>query len=274
VVVKVGSDVKGFKQGDMVAGDTSTRCGYCRYCVAGRENLCENRRSAGGSLAQYASANEIWINKFYHASFEEEAFTEPLSCVINGIKNSRVKSADGVVIIGAGQIGLMHMMMANYIGATTTMIDIKEDRLALAKKLGADHVINSASVDPLAVIKEANGGQKADKVIVAIGNTQAQATAFRVVAPMGSVNIFASTNPPSNVAFDPNLVHHSEVSIIGSYDKTRAELREATRLIDEGKIDVKPLITHRFGLGDTDKALLALEKGEGVKIMIEPNRGA
>lgn len=275
VVVKVGSEVKAFKPGDMVAGDASTRCGHCRFCISGRENLCEHRRAVGeGSIAQFSAANEIWMNKFTHASFEEEAFTEPLSCVINGIKNSRVKSGDRVVIVGAGQIGLMHMLMANHLGADTTVIDIKEDRLSLASKLGAARVVNSAATDPVAAVKEATGGEKADKVIVAIGNPQAIETGFSVVGAMGSVNLFASTNPPTKVSFDPNLVHHSEVSIIGSYDKTRADLREATRLIDEGKIDVKPLITHRFGLADTDKALVALEKGEGVKIMVEPSKGS
>lgn len=275
VVIQVGSEVKGFKPGDKVAGDSSTRCGYCRFCVAGRENLCENRRAVGeGSLAQYSVGNEIWMNKFYHASFEEEAFTEPLSCVINGIKNSRVKSGDKVAIVGAGQIGLMHMLMAKHLGATTIVIDIKDDRLSLAERLGADRVVNSASMDPVAAVKEATGGAKADKVIVAIGNTQAIETGFLVAGAMGSVNLFASSNPSTKVSFDPNVIHHSEVSVIGSYDKTRADLRQATSLIDEGKIDVKPLITHRYGLEETDKALATLERGEGVKIMVEPNRRA
>ncbi|MDV3277252.1 MAG: zinc-binding dehydrogenase [Nitrososphaerales archaeon] len=275
VVVKVGSDVKGFKVGDMVAGDGSTRCGHCRFCVAGRENLCVNRRAVGsGSIAEFAAGNEIWMNKFSHATFEEEAFTEPLSCVINGIKNSRVKMGDRVAIVGAGQIGLMHMQMANLLGAKTIVIDIKEERLSFAGRLGATHVVNSSTTDPVAKVKELTGGDGADKVIVAIGNAQAIETGFQLVSPMGSVNLFASTNPPMKVSFDPNLVHHSEVSMIGSYDKTRSELREATRLIDEGKIDVKTLITHRYDLEETGEALRMLEKGAGVKIMVMPNGGS
>jgi len=275
VVVKVGDKVKAFKPGDKVAGDGSTRCGYCRFCVSGRENLCPNRRAVGdGSIAEYGAANEIWMNKFEHASFEEEAFTEPLSCVINGIKNSKVKEGDRVAIVGAGQIGLMHTQVANLKGAKTTVIDIKEDRLALATKVGAAHVINSSLEDPVAKMKELTGGEGADKVIVAIGNVQAIETGFALVGSMGSVNLFASTNPPTKVAFDPNLVHHSEVSIIGSYDKTRADLREATRIIDEGRIDVKALISHRFDLDGAAEAMRTLEKGVGVKIMVKPNKEA
>lgn len=275
VVVKVGEKVKAFKPGDMVAGDGSTRCGYCRFCVAGRENLCPNRKAVGdGSIAEYGAANEIWMNKFQHASFEEEAFTEPLSCVINGIKNSHVKEGDRVAIVGAGQIGLMHTQVANLKGAKTMVIDIKQDRLDLASRIGAGHVINSASEDPVARVKELTGGEMADKVIVAIGNVQAIETGFSIVGAMGSVNLFASTNPPTKVSFDPNLVHHGEVSIVGSYDKTRADLREATRIIDEGKVNVKALISHRYDLEGAAEALSMLEKGAGVKIMVKPNGGS
>jgi len=272
IVTKVGSKVKAFKPGDMVAGDGSTRCGYCRFCVAGRENLCANRKPVGeGSIAECATANQIWMNKFEHASFEEEAFTEPLACVINGIRNSRVKEGDRVVVVGAGQIGLMHTQVANLLGAKTIVIDIKDERLTLANKLGAGDVINSSSVDPVARVKELTGGDMADKVIVAIGNAQAIETGFQLVGAMGSVNLFASTVPQAKVSFDPNLVHHNEVSIVGSFDKTRADLRKATRLIDEGKIDVKSLITHRYNLDGTAEALRVLESGLAVKIMVKPN---
>jgi L-iditol 2-dehydrogenase len=275
VVVKVGEKVKAFKPGDMVAGDGSTRCGYCRFCVSGRENLCPNRKAVGeGSIAEFGAANEIWLNKFSHASFEEEAFTEPLSCVINGINNSRVKGGDRVAIVGAGQIGLMHTQVAKLRGAKTIVLDIKQDRLALASKVGATHVINSAAEDPVAKVKELTNGEMADKVIVAIGNPQAIETGFAIVGAMGSVNLFASTNPPTKVSFDPNMVHHHEVSIVGSYDKTRADLREATRLIDEGRVDVKALISHRFDLEGTAEALKMLEQGAGVKIMVKPNAEA
>jgi L-iditol 2-dehydrogenase len=182
-----------------------------------------------------------------------------------------VKEGDRVAIVGAGQIGLMHMQMANLLGAKTIVIDIKEERLSFASRLGASHVVNSSSADPVAKVKELTGGDGADKVIVAIGNSQAIETGFQLVGPMGSVNLFASTNPPTKVSFDPNLVHHSEVSMIGSYDKTRSDLRDATRLIDEKKIDVKTLITHRYVLEDTWEALRSLEKGVGVKIMVKPN---
>jgi L-iditol 2-dehydrogenase len=271
VVVEVGSNVKDFKPGDKVAGDTSTRCGYCKPCLEGRENLCVNRRGSGnGALAEFVAGNEVYMNKFYKASFEEEAFTEPLSCVINGIKNSKVKMGDTVAIVGSGQIGLMHMQVARLCGAKTVVLDLRPERLAVAEKLGADHTIDSSKTDPVAKIKELTGGEGADKVIVAIGDSRAIDTAMRLVSKVGSVNLFASVNPPAPISVDPNLIHH-EISLIGSYDKTRADLRLATRIIDEGRIDVKSLISHRFTLDRAGEAIELLGQSAGVKILVNPN---
>jgi L-iditol 2-dehydrogenase len=271
VVVKVGSNVKEFKPGDKVAGDTSTRCGYCKPCVEGRENLCVNRRSSGnGALAEYVVGNEVYMNRFTNASFEEEAFTEPLSCVINGIKNSKVRMGDTVAIVGSGQIGLMHMQIARLCGAKTVVLDLRPERLAVAEKLGADFTIDSSKTDPVPKMKELTGGEGADKVIVAIGDARAIDTAMKLVGKVGSVNLFASVNPPAPISVDPNLIHH-EISLIGSYDKTRADLKLATKIIDEGRIDVKSLISHRFTLDRTGEAIELLGQSAGVKILVNPN---
>ena len=273
VVAAVGENVKAVKVGDKVAGEQSLRCGYCKPCVEGRENLCVNRKStSNGALAEYILAKEQYVNKFTNSTFDEEAFTEPLSCVINGEKNSKVRAGHTVAIVGSGQIGLMHMQVAKLTGARTIVIDLKADRLEFAAKLGADHIIDSSKADPVARVKELTGGEMADRVVVAIGNSAAIETGIQLVGKMGSVNLFASTNPPTKIAVDPNLIHHNEVSLIGSFDKTAADLRLATRLIDQHKIDVKSLITHTFDLEHTGEALQTLEKGAGVKIVVRPNK--
>jgi len=273
-VVKVGSEVSRFKVGDMVAGDTTTRCGYCKPCLADRENLCINRKNVvDGSLAQFSAGNEIWMNSFFHATYEEASLVEPLSCVLNGVRNSRVTSGKVVVIIGVGQIGLMFLQIANSLGAKTVVTDVRSDRLSIAQRLGAQRIVDSSAADLVESVKELTGGSGADAVIVAIGNKKAIETGVRLAGPTGSVNLFASTSPPTEVSIDPNLVHGKEVSVIGSYDKTRGDLQEATRLIDEGKVDVKTLITHIYDLEHTADALSSMGKGEGIKLVVKPNRG-
>src|SRR6266571_2769892 len=130
VVAEVGAEVKDFKVGDRVAGDTARRCGHCNACVSGRENLCSNRRQVGdGSLAEYTLVDENYVNRFSRATFVEASLTEPLSCVLNGVSNSRIKLGDAVAIVGSGQIGLMHMQVARLLGARTIVLDLREDRL-------------------------------------------------------------------------------------------------------------------------------------------------
>ena len=243
-----------------------------RRHLGGRTSASTERASPTEALAEYIVVRAVNANKFTEVSFEEAAFTEPLACVLNGNRRSQVRLGDRAAIIGCGQIGLMHMQIAKLKGAETIMIDLKEDRLLFAKKLGANHVINPSEGDVVAKIKEITDGYEADKVIVAIGNSYAIEIGMQIVGKMGSVNMFASTNPPVKISVDPNLIHHNEVSLIGSYDKTTHDLRQATELIDSGKIDVKSLITHEFDLEHTEDALRVVEKGIGIKTVVKPNK--
>jgi L-iditol 2-dehydrogenase len=274
VVTKVGSEVKEFALGDKVAGDLVSRCGNCKECNAGRENLCHSRKiMSDGALAEFIVINKNYANKFSNATFEEACFTEPLACVLNSIKNSGVTTGDVVTIIGSGQIGLMHMQVANLLGAETVMIDVKNERLEAARRLGASYIINSNAEDPVTKIEEIVGkDQGVDKVIVATGNISAAELGMRIVGRMGTVNLFGSINPPTKLSFDPNIIHHGEISLIGSFDKTRADLRLATRLIEKKKIQVNALITHRFSLQESQEAFEMLEIGAGTKVVVKPNK--
>src|SRR5579875_566928 len=272
IVVKVGEEVRNIVIGDTVAGDIVRRCGYCRECVAGRENLCRNRKILSeGALAKYIAANEIYINKFSRVTFDEATFSEPLACVINGQKNSRVAAGDRVAIIGAGQIGLMDMQISKLLGAETIMIDLRQERLDVATKLGSDHTINSQNEDAISKVKEITEGYGTDKVIIAVGNSKAVELGAQIIAKMGSLNLFGSISPPTETGLDLNLIHHGEISLVGSFDKTRSDLRLATKLIDEKKIDVKTLISHSYDLEESQKAFESLEAGTGTKVIVRPS---
>jgi len=245
-VEEVGSNASRFKAGDRVAAEASDRCGYCKPCVSGSENLCLNRRAVGeGGLAQYAVARANWTRSFSRASFEEAAFTEPLACVVNGARRSKIQVGANVAIIGSGQIGLMHMQVARLLGAKTIVVDIKEDRLSLASKLGADYTVDSSAADPSEKVKEITGGYGADRVTVAVSSSRAIEQGFSLLGKMGVLNIFASSYP-SQISIDANLIHYGELTVTGTYDKTRADFDTAASLIDGGKVDVKSLITHRL----------------------------
>lgn len=271
VVEEVGQNVKLFKAGDKVVADRSDRCGYCKPCVSGSENLCLNRHGVGeGALAQYALAKAVFTRKFSNASYDEAAFTEPLSCVINGSRRTNIKLGSYVAIVGSGQIGLMQMQVVRALGGKTIMVDVREDRLQLASKLGADHVVNSSLAEAAAKVKEITKGYGADRVIVAVSSKKAVEEGLGLLGKMGLLNIFASSYP-SSITIDANLIHYGELTITGAYDKTRADFDNAIMLIDSGKIDVKSLITQRLKLEQTWDGFKLMEKGAGVKIIVEPN---
>jgi L-iditol 2-dehydrogenase len=267
----VGTNVSRFKPGDRVTAEVSERCGHCKACVSCSENLCANRKAVGeGGLAQYALARAAWTRAFSQVSFEEAAFTEPLSCVVNGARRSRIMLGNYVAILGSGQIGLMHMQVAKAIGAKTIMVDLKEDRLALASKLGADFTVNPTAVDAQAKIKEITGGNGADRVTIAASSSKAIEQGIGFLGKMGVLNIFASSYP-SQITIDANQIHYGEMTVAGTYDKTRADFETAISLIDARKVDVKSLITHRLMLEETWDGFKMMEKGEGVKLMVRPN---
>jgi L-iditol 2-dehydrogenase len=270
-VEAVGSNVSRFKVGDRVAAEASDRCGYCKPCVSGSENLCLNRRAVGeGGLAQYAVARANWTRSFSKASFEEASFTEPLACVVNGARRSGIRVGVSFAVIGSGQIGLMQMQVAKLMGAKTIMIDLKEDRLGLASKLGADYTVDSSAVEPAARVKEITGGYGADRVTVAVSSSKAIEQGFALLGKMGILNIFASSYP-SQITIDANLIHYGELTVTGTYDKTRADFETAASLIESRKVDVKSLISHRLNLDDTWEGFRLMERGAGMKIMVIPN---
>jgi L-iditol 2-dehydrogenase len=272
VVIEVGEEVEGFKKGDRVVAELDTRDCTCRFCIRGKENLCINRKRIGeGALAQYTKALATRTQKFSsNIDFEEAAFTEPLACCILGNLASRMNKGDDVAIIGAGQIGLLHLQLAKLSGARVIVSDLKEERLELALKLGADEVINASKVDPVEKVKELTGGKGVEAAIVAIGNPLAIEQGIKMLDKCGTVVLFGGVWPKQEIKIDPNLIHYNEITITGSYDRTRDSFAKAIKLIDLGLVKTKPLISHRISLSETQKGFELVKSGKAIKVMVFP----
>lgn len=272
IIVEVGEEVEGFKKGDRVVAELDTRDCTCRFCIKGKENLCINRKRIGeGALAEYTKALAIRTQKFSNnTDFEEAAFTEPLACCILGNLKSRMNKGDDVAIIGAGQIGLMHLQLAKLSGAKVFISDFKQERLDLALKLGADEVINASKVDPVEKIKELTGGKGVEAVIVAVGHPLAIEQGIKMLDKCGTVVLFGGVWPSQEIKIDPNLIHYNEINITGSYDRTRDSFAKAIKLIDLKLVKTKPLISHRLPLEETQKGFELVKSGEAIKVMIFP----
>jgi L-iditol 2-dehydrogenase len=276
-VVEVAGGLNWPKKGMRVRAGNSAPCLHCAMCQRGNYNLCDNMIWLWGAYAEYVKvpARMVFVNMQEipeGVSYEEAAVTEPLACVLHGAEEAQVKLGDKVVIIGAGPVGLLHLLTAKRMGAArVAVIDIVAERLEFAMKLGADSVINSKLEDGAERVKELTSGYGADVVIEAIGLPATWEQALRLVRKGGTVLEFGGCPPGTKVNVDAEMVHYGELRVQGAFHANPLHFRKALNLIASRVIDVRPLVTGRMRLEDITCAfdVLSTSKTE-IKIAIEP----
>lgn len=276
VVVAVGEKVTKVKEGDRVVAETQIRCGECFYCRIGKPNLCLKRRGTGYfAYAEYLLSHESVTHKFpERVAFEEAAFTEPLACALNGFESLNKRPGGTVVVIGSGPMGLLHMQLAKNAGGAKVIIsDLIDNRLKVAKELGAHVTVNPKKEDIAEVIKAETDGLGADNVVVTIASPAVMEEALKLVRKGGTVNYFAGvhSDEPVYVKVDPNIIHYGEVILTGSFDKTPDQFKRALDLIVNGTINVKPLVSHKLPITKLMEGLDIVDQRKGLKVMIYPH---
>lgn len=283
-VVEVGENVDNFKHGDRVTvAPGAVVCGKCRFCTAGKQNLCEHKRSFGisrgydGAFAEYAripwevlraGAVFTYPNDITHG---EASLAEPLGCCLNGMINSGLRPGETVVIIGDGPIGLMHLLIARSMGAGMIVVTGHHDeRLKIANELGADAVINSKQVDPVQEVKQLTDGRGADVIMITLGVPSAIKQGLQMVGKLSRVNFFGGSPAGTIIELDPNLVHYKEVVITGSFSQPVSIFERALKLISSRRVNVKPLISHELPLDAIEHGFEIMERREGLKVLIKP----
>ncbi len=261
---------EGFSVGDHVALCPAMACGYCQQCKRGYENLCEHGANIGyevdGAFAEFiripASAVRAGNLRCIPAgmSFEEVALAEPLACVLNGQNRVGLSSEDTVVILGGGPIGQLHVRVARLRGARRIILcDPNSPRRDMALAAGADVVIDSRHDDVTRRVLDETGGHGADVAICAIGSINLARQVTDLVAYAGRVSLFAGFSAGETAVMDVNAIHYRELVVTGAFGLSRENYDQAFELIASGRLDVKPLITHRFALDDIIKAFETAE---------------
>ena len=180
VIVELGSAVKNWKVGQRVTFDSTEYCGECRFCRAGMINLCSNRKVLGvscdeyrrhGAMAEYVAIEARTLYALPDSvSFAEAALVEPLSIGVHAAAISPIKMGDTVLINGAGTIGLMTLLAVKASGASRIIVaDIQENKLALARAMGATDTVNNASADVPEYCRSVTNGDGVDLVFDAVG---------------------------------------------------------------------------------------------------------
>ena len=276
-VVGVGEGLEWPEKSMRVRAGNSAPCFRCTMCRKGKYNLCENMIWLWGAYAEYIKvpARMVLVNMQEipsHVSYEEAAITEPLACVLHGVEEASMKLGDIVVIIGAGPIGLLHLLTAKKIGVEKAIvIDLVEERLNFAKKLGADETINAGKTDVAETVRKITNAYGADVVIEAIGLPATWEQALKLVRKGGTVLEFGGCPPGTEIKVDAEMLHYGEVTVLGAFHTTPSHFGKALNLIASRAIDVRPLITRKMQLEEIREAfdILATSKTE-IKIAINP----
>ncbi len=274
-VVEAGPDVTTRKVGDMVAAESHIACGTCYQCRTGNSHICERLRIIGvdvdGSFAEYVKIPEqnAWPIPT-EIPTETASILEPLGNAVHAAFAADIAGND-VTIFGCGPVGLSAVALTNVSGAlSVTAVDINDYRLKLASRMGATKTINSRERDPVAEIHADTEGRGAGVVLEMSGNETAIGNAFRSVRNGGTVILFGlpSKEVKLNVGDDLIFKEAHVQGIVGrEIFKTWYKLEA---LLKSGKVDLRPLITHRMSLNQLDDAMKLVGSGDCGKIVLTP----
>lgn len=275
VIAELGKGARGFSEGNEVMAVHSAPCLECSYCKKELFNLCENIMNSKvlGAFAEYVvlPASVVKQNLFRKPpslSFEEAAFLEPLSCVVRGMADLPMKRNDWVLIMGAGPIGLLHLLVAKLKKARVIITGMEQHRLKLAKRLGADIAVIPARL--MESVKDLTGGLGADVVFECTGQPDIWQKSINFVRRGGTVILFGGCKSGTKVMYDTCRLHYDAITLKGVFHFTPHDVRVAHDLLKRKKIKVSPLISGRYPLSDIESAFEKLCRGEGVKFAIIP----
>lgn len=281
-IVAVGANVKGVEVGTRVFVSPNMGCGHCDQCVSGNNNRCADYDAIGitidGAFAEYlripaaAMMQGNLIPLAPGANPAAAALIEPFACVLRGQNAVNVHLGDVVLIVGAGPIGVMHIMLAKLRGAARIIVsEFMEARLQQALEAGAEVVVNPQNQDLAEVVKRESGGKGADVIVVAAPAHAAQESALQLAAIGGRINLFGGLpKDRPTISFDSNIVHYKELIVTGTTACSTGDCRQAAAIVNSGRLDLAPIVSGRYPLSQAVEAFARAEDRTSLKIVIEP----
>ena len=276
VVTAVGRGASGVKEGDRVVAANSAPCGRCRLCAANRPNLCEDLLFVNGAYGEHialpprlVARNVVPISPRLAAS--TAAFAEPLACALLGVERGRVEAGMTVAIWGHGPLGCLLALAAGQRGAQVVIVGRAGWRLDQVRALGLGICVDALSVPDIAShLRGLTGRRGPDVTVDATGRPEVWEQAIDGVGRGGTVILFGGCAPGTAVRLDTRRTHYEELTLVGAFHHTPAMIRRAVELLESKAIEPSGLLTHRMGLGQVKEALALMERGETMKVLVDP----
>jgi L-iditol 2-dehydrogenase len=277
-VVKVGERVLGFAPGDRVTCETAAEtCGVCALCRSGSYNVCPERRAFGfavdGAFTSYVKAR---YQRLHHlpegVSYEAAAMTEPICVAYNAVaEKSHIHPGDTVVIVGPGPVGLFSLQVARLAGAGTLIVTgtrKDKERLALARRLGADITIDVSEQNPADVVRKVGDGLGAHLVVDCAGVPPAIKQSLEIVRQNGQVTKVGWSLQPVNLTLDEIVA--KVITFQGAFSHTWNTWETVLGLLHQGRIETEPLVSEVWPITRWKEAFHKLEALEAHKILLYP----
>ncbi len=235
-ILEINSDTE-FKTGDVIVTSHHIPCGKCEYCKNGNVSMCRHFKQTnifpGGFSEKVFVSEEHLQNVAYHKpenlTNDEAAFYEPLGCCIRAVKRAGLKQNSTALVIGLGSIGILMAQALNAYGMNVIGCDILASRVELLKSLGIEAFCSNEMCESI----------KADAVFMTSGSDKAIPTALKFVRDGGKIIIFAST--PNNNGYSNNEIYYRELTILGSYSPSPADLKKSLEMLKNGEVKVRGL---------------------------------
>lgn len=277
VIAEVGSAVTDFKVGDRVFTHHHVPCYSCHYCEHGNETMCpkyyETNLSPCGLSEEYVvpqwNVEHGGVLKIPDTlSFDEAAMIEPLACCVRAWYKFSYQKGDTAAVFGAGPTGMMHVMLAKANKFSKVFcFDVNDFRLDFAKKFDAVPLKSEPHSTQKVLVDTQDRG--VDVSIIATGNLKAISDAISITRKGGVIMLFGVPSKGATMDIDMSTIYSKELTLVPSYAASDQDTKRSLDLISAGKVDVKKLITHRYALGDSQKAFEHAHTGQNaMKIII------
>ncbi|MDP2966613.1 MAG: alcohol dehydrogenase catalytic domain-containing protein [Pelolinea sp.] len=273
VVVK--TTINKYKEGDRVSVSPFCGCGHCVFCLGGEEQLCKSKTFfSGGSTSDYVAVNPMLANKAgfvmpADVTWEEGAMTEPLACVLLSLRSTGFKPGESVLVLGAGFMGMLHVLLAKSWGASRVMVsEPSKFRRETAVKFGADVLDPTTGVD-VGEWARSLCGEGPNIIIAAAGTKPVADSAFKAAGLGTRIHLFGGMPTGTMIDVSADDIHYKRITLLGTSGFRSVDVQTAADMIKGHSIDLKPLVTHRFSVEEAQAAFEMAQQENALKVMME-----
>lgn len=268
----VGSGVEGLSVGQKVTIEPQVCCGHCYPCTHGKYNLCEELKVMGfqttGTASEYFAVDAAKVTPLPETmSYDEGAMIEPLAVTVHAAKRFPELKGARVAILGCGPIGILLMQSCKALGAASVLVtDVSDYRLSVARSVGADYAVNTGETDMEQALRDAFGSDKADVIYDCAGSDITMGQAIRCARKGSTIVLVAVFSKLASV--DLAVLNDHELDLNTSMMYRHEDYVDAIRLVSEGKVQLRPLMSRHFAFRDYLKAYQYIDENREMTMKV------